>query len=67
MDPYLKPMSDQAQSLFSSEGRLLPERRIRCRSALDAVYFLHSKEVAHLDLKADHFMFDKLKGKNGVG
>ncbi len=54
-DPYLKPSRDEVQSLLSSEGRLLPEWRIRCQSALDAVLFLHSQEDAHLDLKADHF------------
>ncbi len=56
LEPYLQPLRDQTQDLFLSEGRLLPEWRIGCRDALDSVLFLHTNDIAHLDLKPEHFM-----------
>ena len=56
LEPYLQPLRNQTQDLFLSEGRLLPEWRIGCRDALDSVLFLHTNDIAHLDLKPEHFM-----------
>ena len=56
LEPYLQPLRDEAQKLFLSDGRLLPAWRNGCRDALNALLFLHTNDVAHLDLKSEHFM-----------
>ncbi|KAI8512127.1 hypothetical protein Bbelb_087660 [Branchiostoma belcheri] len=49
---------DLLQMLYREKK--LPETALRgfFSQALDAVQFLHSKEIAHLDLKCEHFLLD---------